>query len=143
MMAAGAVVVAFGIAVVSLSNSCAVSALGMFVAGVGGSAVASLVFYAVAVKGATRFRGTLIGALGMVFTMRLGSGNVDNWTFDLPMLVLAVSSVLAPGRRSSPLRTVAESICGYLSARQKPLGDIVCTDHPPRCRLVGVNSSPQ
>ena len=95
MMAAGAVIGACGIAVVIFSNSLALSALGMFVAGVGHSAVGSLVFYAVAVKDATRYRGTLIGALGMVFTIRLGSVNFYDWPFESPMLVIAISLVLA------------------------------------------------
>ena len=94
LMAGGAVVVALSLTVVGLSNSFVVSALGMFVAGVGGSAVGSLVFYAVAVKGATRYRGTLIGALGLVFTMSLGVGDVGDWLFDSPMLLLAVSGAL-------------------------------------------------
>ena len=94
LMAGGAVVAVLGLTIVGLSNSFPASALGMFVAGVGGSAVSSLVFYAVAVKGATRYRGTLIGALGLVFTMSLGVGDVGDWLFDSPMLLLAVSGAL-------------------------------------------------
>ena len=94
MMAAGAVVVALGLTIVGFSNSFATSALGMFVAGIGGSAVGSLVFYAIAVKGATRYRGTLIGALSMVFMMRLGTRNVDDWPFDALMVVLAITVAL-------------------------------------------------
>ena len=94
MMAAGAVVVALGLTIVGFSNSFATSALGMFVAGIGRSAVGSLVFYAIAVKGATRYRGTLIGALSMVFTMRLGTRNIDDWPFDALMVVLAISVAL-------------------------------------------------
>ena len=93
-MAGGAVVVALSLAGVGLYNSFPASALGMFVAGVGGSAIGSLVFYAVAVKGATRYRGSLIGALGLVFTMRLGVGDVGDWLFGSPMLVSAVSGAL-------------------------------------------------
>ena len=95
MMAAGAVVAALGVTVVGLSNSFASSALGMFIAGVGGSAVGSLVFYAIAVKGATRYRGTLIGALSMVFTMGMGARNAEDWPFDAPMVVLAICAALA------------------------------------------------
>ena len=95
MMASGAVVAALGLTVFGLSNSFAVSALGMFIAGVGGSAVGSLVFYAIAVKGATRYRGTLIGALSMVFAMGLGARNAEDWPFDAPMVVLAMSAALA------------------------------------------------
>ena len=94
LMAGGAVVVVLGLTIVGLSNSFPASALGMFVAGVGGSAVSSLVFYAIAAKGATRYRGTLIGALGLVFTMSLGVGDVGDWLFDSPMLLLAVSGAL-------------------------------------------------
>ena len=94
LMAGGAVVVVLGLTIVGLSNSFPASALGMFVAGVGGSAVSSLVFYAIAAKGATRYRGTLIGALGLVFTMSLGVGDVGDWLFDSPMVLLAVSGAL-------------------------------------------------
>ena len=93
IMAAGAVAAAFGLIVV-VSNSFPASALGMFVAGVGGSAAGSLVFYAIAAKGARRYRGTLIGALGLVFTLPLGVGDAGDWLFDSPMLVLAVSGAL-------------------------------------------------
>ena len=72
MMAAGAVIGAFGIAVVLLSNSLAQSVLGVFVASIGHAAVGSLVFYAVAVKGAVRFRGALIGAIGNGLHDKLG-----------------------------------------------------------------------
>ena len=94
MMAAGAVVAALGLTIVVLSNSLAVAALGMFVAGVGGSAVGSLVFYAIAVKGATRYKGTLIGALGMVFTMRLDLTNVVQ-LFHLNTPVLWIGAALS------------------------------------------------
>ena len=67
----------------------------MFVAGVGSSAVGSLVFYAIAVKGATRYKGTLIGALGMVFTMRLGERIFREWSLDAPMVVLGIGVALA------------------------------------------------
>ncbi len=94
-MAAGGFVVALGIAVVGLSNGPLVAALGMFIVGVGGAAVGSLVFYAVAVKGATRYRGALIGALGMVFTMGLGPGRFGGWPFDSHIHAFAASAALA------------------------------------------------
>ena len=68
MMAAGIFVAAAGLAVVLLASSVAVAVVGMFVAGVGSAAVGSLVFYAIAAKGATRYKGALIGTLGMVFS---------------------------------------------------------------------------
>ena len=113
MMVAGAVIGAFGIAVVTLSNSLALSALGMFVAGVGHSAVGSLVFYAVAVKCASRYRGTLIGALGMVYTMRLVSKNYYEWPFESPMLVIAISSVLVLAGAALLLRQLPRVVGSY------------------------------
>ena len=95
MMGAGAVIAALGLSIFVLSSSLALNALGMFVAGVGSSAVGSLVFYAIAVKGATRYKGTLIGALGMVFTMRLGERIFREWSLDAPMLVLGIGVALA------------------------------------------------
>ncbi len=94
MMVAGAVVAAFGLSILVLFSSLAFVALGVFVSLVGTAAVASLVFYAVAVKGATRYKGTLIGVLGMVFALRLGERNFVKWSFDSPMVVLGISAVL-------------------------------------------------
>ena len=95
MMAAGAALGALGLCIFVLSTSLALNALGMFVAGVGSSTVGSLVFYAIAVKGATRYKGTLIGALGMVFTMRLGERIFREWPLDAPMVVLGIGVALA------------------------------------------------
>ena len=95
MIAAGAVVAVLGLGIVVLSNGVAVAAFGMFVMGVGSSAVGLLVFYAIAVKGATRYKGTLIGALGMVFTMRFGERIFREWSLDAPMLVLGIGVALA------------------------------------------------
>ena len=53
----------------------------MFVAGVGRSAVNPLIFYAIAVKGAARYRGTMIGALGMVFLLSPGTRGDIDWQF--------------------------------------------------------------
>ena len=94
MMAAGAALGALGLFIFVLSSSLALNALGMFVAGVGTAAVGSLVFYAIAAKGATRYKGTLIGALGMVFTMRLGERIFREWSIDAPMLVLGIGVAL-------------------------------------------------
>ena len=94
MMAAGAALGALGLFIFVLSSSLALNALGMFVAGVGTAAVGSLVFYAIAAKGATRYKGTLIGALGMVFTMRLGERIFREWSPDAPMLVLGIGVAL-------------------------------------------------
>ena len=91
MMAAGAVVAALGLAGAALFQSLAFAVLGMFVAGVGGAAVGSLIFYSIAVKGAFRYRGALLGALVMFFTLRLNVTQVSDWTSDPPTLALAIS----------------------------------------------------
>ena len=70
MMAGGAGVLALGLFLVTLANGFGFAVTGMFLAGAGGAFVGSLIFYAVAAKGYTRFKGALIGALGLVFTMR-------------------------------------------------------------------------
>ncbi len=66
MMGAGAVAAAISLVVIVRSGNSAAAEFGFFVLGVGSSVVGSLVFYAIAVKGATRYMGTLIGALGLV-----------------------------------------------------------------------------
>ena len=120
MMAVGAVIGACGIAVVLLSDSLALSALGVFIAGVGHSAVGSLVFYAVAVKGAVRFRGTLIGALGMVYTIRLGSSSYFDWPFESTVIVLAITLVLALAGAALLLRQLPQALGRY----SQPIGTL-------------------
>ncbi len=83
MMAAGAGVLAIGLVLVTLSRNFGAAAASLFLMGAGGAAFHSLVFYAIVVKGYTRFRGTLIGALGLVFGANLGGGAVRNWDFDI------------------------------------------------------------
>ena len=61
MMAAGTFVALFGLAVLIMPTSAPAYAVGMFIAGAGSSATAPLIFYAIAVKGAARYRGTMIG----------------------------------------------------------------------------------
>ena len=112
MMAAGAVIAGLGLSIFVLSSSLALNALGMFVAGVGSSAVGSLVFYAIAVKGATRYKGTLIGALGMVLTMRLGERIFREWSLDAPMLVLGIGVALALAGAAVLLRLLPRVFAG-------------------------------
>ena len=96
MMAVGAIVAAVGLTIVVLSNGVAVAAFGMFVMGVGSSAFGSLVFYAIAVKGVTRYRGTLIGALGVVFTVPLNLTNiVQLFHVNTPVLWIGLALALA------------------------------------------------
>ena len=97
MMAVGAVVLALGFVLVTLSRSFWPSAAGLFLVQAGGSAFASLVFYSIAVKGCVRFKGTLIGALGLVFAANPGAGVIRNWDFDIPAGWLALALVLIGG----------------------------------------------
>ena len=71
MMGTGALVLALGLVLVTLFHGFWVALAGMFLVGAGGAFVGSLVFYTVALKGYRRFRGVLIGVLGMVFSVRL------------------------------------------------------------------------
>ena len=69
MMAAGAGILAIGLALLTLSDSFGLAVVATFIVGAGGAAVGSLIFYAVVVKGYRRFKGVLIGALGLVFNV--------------------------------------------------------------------------
>ena len=95
MMAAGAGILALGLVLATLSGSFGPAVAGLFLVGAGGSAFASLIFYAIVVKGYVRFKGTLIGALGLVFGANLGAGVIRNWDFGIPIgwfaLVLALT----------------------------------------------------
>ncbi len=72
LMVAGALLLALGVVVLHVSHSFGLAAVGMFLFGAGGAFTGSLVFYSVAVKGSFRFRGALIGALGLALTLRWG-----------------------------------------------------------------------
>ena len=95
MMAAGAGILALGLVLVTLSRSFGPAVAGLFLVGAGRSALGSLVFYAIVVKGCVRFKGTLIGALGLVFGANLGAGAIRDWEFGIPIgwfaLVLALT----------------------------------------------------
>ena len=94
LMAAGAVAAAVGLSILVPFSSQALVAFGFFVSIVGAAAAGSVVFYAVGVKGSTRYKGTLIGALGMVFAMRLGDGVIREWATDSRTLVLGIGVAL-------------------------------------------------
>ena len=70
LMAAGALSLALGRVLLNASNGFGLAIAGMFVAGLGGAFAGSLIFYAVVSKGCPRWRGTLIGALALVFAVR-------------------------------------------------------------------------
>ena len=69
----------------------------MFLIEAGGSAFSSLIFYAIVVKGYARFRGTLIGALGLVFAANPVAGAIRDWEFGIPIGWLALLLVLIGG----------------------------------------------
>ena len=96
MMAAGAVLLALG-PFLALSDNFVLAVTRSFFTGVGGAFVGSLIFYAVAVKGCTRFKGTLIGSLGLLFSMRWGTGAVAAWGVGLPLGWWAVAMVVSGG----------------------------------------------
>ena len=100
MMAAGAGVLALGLFLTTLWQSFGLVVTGMFLATSGGAFVGPLIFYAVAVKGYTRYKGALIGFLGLVFTVSgiIGVG-VDvggDWA-TVPFIGWFVLPVLAGG----------------------------------------------
>ncbi len=100
MMAAGAGVLALGLFLTTLSHSFGLVVTGMFLAASGGAFVGSLIFYAVAVKGYTRYKGALVGALGLVFTVSgifgIGVGVDGGWA-NVRLIGLLVLPVLAGG----------------------------------------------
>ena len=92
IMAAGTLVALFGLLVLSMPASIGAFGVGMFVAGVGRSAVNPLIFYAIAVRGASRYRGTMIGALGTVFLVSSDFNLIPDWqvgeyTLSIPVIV--------------------------------------------------------
>ena len=97
IMAAGPLVALLSLSVLALPASMATYAVGMFVAGVGHSAVGPLIFYAIAVKGVARYRGTMIGALGMVFLYRPNTYDLPDWPIgDFALFIpVIVASALA------------------------------------------------
>ena len=97
MMAAGAGVLALGLVLITLSRNFGAAAAGLFLVKAGGAAFHSLVFYAIVAKGYTRFRGTLIGTLSLVFGANLGAGAVRDWHFDIPIEWFALVLALAGG----------------------------------------------
>ena len=97
MMAVGAGILALGLVLVTPSRSFESAIAGLFLIGAGGAAFSSLVFYAIVVKGYARFRGTLIGALSLVFAANPGAGAIRNWEFGIPIGWLALVLVLMGG----------------------------------------------
>ena len=96
MMAAGAGVLALGLLLATLSDGFGLAVTSMFLTGAGGAFVGSLVFYVVAVKGSTRFRGALIGALALVFNVSWGV-ELGGWAAAIPIIVWMGFPVLAGG----------------------------------------------
>ena len=96
IMAAGALLLALN-ALLALWDSFALFVVLIFFTSVGGAFTGPLIFYAVAVKGCSRFKGTLIGALGMLFSIRLWTGVVDAWSSNLPFGWWTIGMVVAGG----------------------------------------------
>ena len=97
MMAAGALSLALGLALLVLSDTLVLAVPAAFIAGAGGAAVGSLIFYAVAVKGHTRFKGALIGVISLVFSLRWDLGVTRAWEASWPIGWFAVILALAGG----------------------------------------------
>ena len=95
MMAAGALFALLGLSTLSMPASVEAYAVGLFVAGLGGSAVDPLIFYAIVAKGAARYRGMLIGGLGMVFLLCPGSYAIADWQIRESFLFILVSAAFA------------------------------------------------
>ena len=96
MMAAGAVILALN-PFLALSDSFALAVTGTFFTGVGHAFVGSLIFYAVVVKGYFRFKGTLIGSLGLLFNLTWGTGAGAASGIGLPSGWWAFAMVVAGG----------------------------------------------
>ena len=97
MMAAGALVLAIGLVLLILSNSFALAVVATFVMGAGGAAVGSLIFYVVIVKGAGRYKGVLVGAISLVFSVMGGSEAFAIWETGLTIGWWAVIMVVVGG----------------------------------------------
>ena len=97
MMAASAGILALGLALLILSPGFVPAAAGLFLVIICGSAVGSLIFYSVAVKGYARYKGTMIGALGLVFEANLRAGAIGTWAVGIPIGWIAVMLVLIVG----------------------------------------------
>ena len=97
MMAAGALVLAIGLALLTLSDSFGLAVVAACIVGVGGAAVGSLIFYALVVKGFTRFKGRLMGLMSLVFSVRWDAGDITAWGASLPIGWFAVILVFAGG----------------------------------------------
>ena len=85
MMVIGAGILAIGLVLITLSRGFGATVAGLFLVGAGGSALGSLVFYAIAVKGFARFKGTLIGTLGLAFAVNLGPETIGTWEVGIPI----------------------------------------------------------
>ena len=92
MMAAGALISLLSLTVFSLSSRLTVYAVGLFISGVGYSALSALIFYAIVAKGATRHRGLLIGVLAAIFSVPLSISRMLAWWIDQPVSIIAISA---------------------------------------------------
>ena len=121
MMVVGAAILAVGLVLITLSSSFGATVAGLFLVGAGRSAFGSLVFYAIAVKGFARFKGTLIGALGLVFGVNLRGGEIRSWDSWYPHRL--VGGCTGPDGRDSPLHASPPLVQGRLRAWADSPGD--------------------
>ena len=97
VISVGALALATGLALLTLSNSFLFAIPAALIAGAGGAAVGPLIFYAIVVKGHTRFKGALIGALSLVFSLRWDLGIASAREAGFPAGWTAVILALASG----------------------------------------------
>ena len=97
IMSAGALALAIGLALLIQSNTLVFAVPAAFITGAGGSVLGPLIFYAVVVKGCTRYKGTLIGVMSLVFSLRWDLGVTSAWEAGLPIGWFAVILALAAG----------------------------------------------
>ena len=97
VMSVGVLALAIGLALLTLSESLLIAVPAALIAGAGGAAVGSLIYYAIVVKGHTRFKGALIGALSLVFSLRWDLGIANAREAGLPAGWTAAILALATG----------------------------------------------
>ena len=97
VVATGALTLGVGLFLLNSSESLLFAVPAALVASAGGAAVGTLIYYAVAIKGHTRFKGALIGALGLVFSFRWDVGVTSARDAGFPAQWAAVILPLASG----------------------------------------------
>ena len=97
VVAIGALTLGVGLFLLNFSDSLLFAVPAALIAGAGGAAVGTLIYYAVAIKGHTRFKGALIGALGLVFSFRWDIGVTSARDTGFPAEWAAITLPLVSG----------------------------------------------